>query len=45
MISEVNRLIARDRYNRGLLHKAVATSTLPEHWRDLFSERIHRLAT
>lgn len=44
-ISEVNRLIAFDRYNRDLLHKAVATSALPRHWRDLFSERIHRLAT
>jgi MOSC domain-containing protein YiiM len=44
-ISEVNRLIAFDRYNRDLLHKAVATSAVPEHWRDLFSERIHRLAT
>jgi MOSC domain-containing protein YiiM len=43
-ISEVNRVIAFDRYNRDLLHKAVATSALPEHWRDLFAERIHRLA-
>ena len=44
-IAEINRLFAFDRYNRDLLHKAVATSALPEHWRDLFSERIHRLAT
>ncbi len=44
-ISEVNRLIAFDRYNRELLQKAVATSALPEHWRALFSERIHRLVT
>ena len=43
-ISEVNRLIAFDRYNRDLLHKAVATSALPEHWRELFSERLGRLA-
>jgi MOSC domain-containing protein YiiM len=44
-ISEVNRLIAHDRYNPGLLNKAVATPALPEHWRDLFSERLRRLTT
>lgn len=42
-ISEVNRLIAHDRYNSDLLDKAVATPELPEHWRDLFSERLRRL--
>ena len=45
LISEVNRLIAHDRYNSGLLNKAVATPALPEHWRDLFSERLRRLTT
>jgi len=43
-ISEVNGLIVLDRYNRDLLHKAVATSALPDHWRELFSERLSRLA-
>jgi MOSC domain-containing protein YiiM len=43
-ISEVNQLIAFDRYNRELLHTAVATSALPAHWRELFSERLNRLA-
>jgi MOSC domain-containing protein YiiM len=42
LISEVNRLIGHDRYNSGLLNKAVATPALPEHWRDLFSERLRR---
>jgi len=45
LISEVNRLIAHDRYNSSLLNKAVATPALPEHWRDLFSERLRRLTT
>jgi MOSC domain-containing protein YiiM len=44
LISEVNRLLAHDRYQRDLLHKAVATAALPEQWRDLFSERLRRLA-
>src|SRR2546423_10809570 len=37
-ISDVNRLIAFDRYDRDLLHKAVSMSALPEHWRELSSE-------
>jgi MOSC domain-containing protein YiiM len=44
LISEVNSLIAKDRYNPVLLNKAVATATLPDNWRDLFSERLARLA-
>jgi MOSC domain-containing protein YiiM len=44
MISEVNRLLAHNRYQRDLLHKAVATAALPEQWRDLFSERLRQLA-
>ena len=43
-IDEMNRLIARDRYNHGLLHKAIATVPLPEDWREYFSERLDRLA-
>jgi MOSC domain-containing protein YiiM len=43
-ISDLNRLIAFDRYNPDLLDKAIATAALPEHWRDLFSQRLGRLA-
>ena len=43
-ISEVNRLIAYERHNREVLNKAVATPALPEHWRELFVERLRRLA-
>jgi len=41
-IAEMNRIIARDRYNQDLLHKAIATAPLPEHWREYFSERLDR---
>jgi MOSC domain-containing protein YiiM len=44
LISEVNRLLVQSRYQQDLLHKAVATAALPEQWRDLFSERLRRLA-
>jgi MOSC domain-containing protein YiiM len=44
LISEVNRLLAHNRYQRDLLQKAIATAALPEQWRDLFSERLRRLA-
>jgi MOSC domain-containing protein YiiM len=44
LISEVNRLLVQSRYQHDLLHKAVATAALPEQWRDLFSERLRRLA-
>ncbi|HEY6369216.1 MAG TPA: MOSC domain-containing protein [Candidatus Sulfotelmatobacter sp.] len=43
-IDEMNRLIARDRYNHDLLHKAIATAPLPEHWRERFSQRLDRPA-
>ena len=44
LISEVNRLLVQNRYQHDLLQKAVATAALPEQWRDLFSERLRRLA-
>jgi MOSC domain-containing protein YiiM len=44
MIAEMNRLLVTDRYDEDLLHKAVQTSALPENWRDLFEERLRRLA-
>ena len=44
LISEVNRLLVQSRFQHDLLHKAVATAALPEQWRDLFSERLRRLA-
>jgi MOSC domain-containing protein YiiM len=39
-IAEMNRLFVRDRYNRDLLRKAIATEALPEDWREYFSERL-----
>jgi MOSC domain-containing protein YiiM len=44
LISEVNRLLVENRYQHDLLQKAVGTAALPEQWRDLFSERLRRLA-
>jgi MOSC domain-containing protein YiiM len=44
-IAEMNRLFARDRYNQQLLHKAIATAPMPEHWREYLSERLRRPAT
>lgn len=43
-ISEMNRVLVRDRYNPDLLRKAINTPALPEHWREYFAERLHRLA-
>ncbi len=43
-IAEMNRLFARDRYNRDLLQKAIATRELPESWRDYFLLRLNRTA-
>ena len=40
-IEEMNRVLVRDRYNRELLDKALATKALPEHWRAYFSERLN----
>jgi len=42
-IAEMNQLFARDRYNRELLQKAIATGELPESWRDYFLPRLNRL--
>jgi MOSC domain-containing protein YiiM len=39
-IAEMNRVIVRDRYNRGLLQKAIATPALPEEWREYFLPRL-----
>jgi MOSC domain-containing protein YiiM len=42
-IAEMNRVIVRDRYNRGLLQKAIATPALPEAWREYFLPRLKEL--
>jgi MOSC domain-containing protein YiiM len=39
-IGEMNRLIVRDRYNRALLQKAIATPSMPESWREYFLPRL-----
>ena len=39
-IAEKNRLFVSDKYDHYLLEKAVATSALPESWRDYFTERL-----
>lgn len=39
-VAEINQLFARDKYNRALLEKAIATPSLPEDWRGYFSQRI-----
>jgi MOSC domain-containing protein YiiM len=44
-IAEMNRVIVRDRYNRDLLLKAIATPALPEAWREYFSPRLKELTT
>jgi MOSC domain-containing protein YiiM len=41
-IAEMNRLFVRDRYNRDLLQKAIATAELPESWREYFVARLER---
>lgn len=40
-IAEMNRLFVSDRYNRDLLHKAIATESLPESWREYFRPRLN----
>jgi len=42
-IAEMNRVIVRDRYNRDLLLKAIATPALPEAWREYFLPRLKEL--
>ena len=44
-IAEMNRLLVNERYDHGLLRKAIETSALPEHWREYFSERMQRVTT
>jgi len=43
-IAEMNRLFFREKYNRSLLQKAIATSALPEDWRNYFLPRLNRPA-
>ena len=43
-IAEMNRLFVRERYNRALLQKAIATAALPESWREYFLPRLNRPA-
>src|SRR5205807_8793284 len=43
-IAEMSRLCFREKYNRGLLEKAIATVALPEDWRDYFLPRLNRPA-
>ena len=40
-IAEMNRLFFREKYNRDLLQKAIATPALPEDWRDYFLPRLN----
>ncbi len=40
-IAEMNRLFTGERYNRALLQKAIATSALPEDWREYFLPRLN----
>ena len=40
-IAEMNRLFVRERYNRDLLQKAIATAALPESWREYFLPRLN----
>jgi len=39
-IDEMNQLLVRDRYNRAMIEKALATAALPESWRDYFARRL-----
>src|SRR5258708_17437170 len=40
-IAEMNLLFVRERYNRSLLAKAIATVSLPESWREYFLPRLN----
>jgi len=37
----MNRLFVQEKYNRDLLHKAIATAALPESWREYFLPRLN----
>ena len=39
-IAEMNRLFVREKYDRGLLHRALNTAALPDEWRHYFSRRL-----
>jgi len=41
-IEEMNRLFYREKYDRKLLQKAIATGALPEDWREYFLPRLNR---
>ncbi len=43
-IAEMNRLFFREKYNRDLLQKAIATAALPEDWREYFLPRLNQTA-
>jgi MOSC domain-containing protein YiiM len=43
-IAEMNRLFFREKYNRDLLQKAVATAALPADWREYLLPRLNRPA-
>jgi MOSC domain-containing protein YiiM len=40
-IAEMNLLFAKEKYNRHLLQKALATAALPETWREYFLPRLN----
>jgi MOSC domain-containing protein YiiM len=40
-IAEMNRLFLHDKYDRDLLQKAIASSALPESWREYFLPRLN----
>ncbi len=42
-VADVTRLYTTDKGNAELLSKAVATSTLPEKWRDYFDHRLEKI--
>lgn len=41
-VSEMNRLLVREKYNQDLLRKAIQTAALPENWREYFVERLEQ---
>jgi MOSC domain-containing protein YiiM len=43
-IAEIGRLFVREKYNRDLLQKAIATVALPESWREYFLPRLQGFA-
>jgi MOSC domain-containing protein YiiM len=44
-IAEMNRVYVREKYNRALLRKAIATKALPESWREYFLPRVKSSAS